>query len=95
MFLCGASVDVSTWFVLQERSGNNSFTHEAMSLKYKLDNEFELIFVVSSSPTARKLNDTCPTPQPSRCFLNICDLCVCETHVAPLSSLSRWVFKRS
>lgn len=33
---------------LQERSGNNSFTHEALSLKYKLDNEFELIFVVSS-----------------------------------------------
>lgn len=32
--------------ILQERSGNNSFTHEALSLKYKLDNEFELIFVV-------------------------------------------------
>lgn len=32
---------------LQERSGNNSFTHEALSLKYNLDNEFELIFVVS------------------------------------------------
>lgn len=35
--------------MLQERSGNNSFTHEALSLKYKLDNEFELIFVVSNS----------------------------------------------
>uniref|UniRef100_A0A672IVJ0 SRP54-type proteins GTP-binding domain-containing protein n=1 Tax=Salarias fasciatus TaxID=181472 RepID=A0A672IVJ0_SALFA len=32
--------------ILQERSGNNSFNHEALSLKYKLDNEFELIFVV-------------------------------------------------
>ncbi|XP_040901777.1 signal recognition particle receptor subunit alpha [Toxotes jaculatrix] len=32
--------------ILQERGGNNSFTHEALSLKYKLDNEFELIFVV-------------------------------------------------
>ncbi|KAM9734161.1 signal recognition particle receptor subunit alpha [Menidia menidia] len=32
--------------ILQERSGNNSFTHEALNLKYKLDNEFELIFVV-------------------------------------------------
>lgn len=34
-------------FCLQERSGNNSFTHNALSLKYKLDNEFELVFVVS------------------------------------------------
>lgn len=33
--------------LLQERSGNNSFTHNALSLKYKLDNEFELVFVVS------------------------------------------------
>ncbi|XP_033758570.1 signal recognition particle receptor subunit alpha-like [Pecten maximus] len=32
--------------ILQERSGNNSFTHEALTLKYKLDNEFELVFVV-------------------------------------------------
>ncbi|XP_071328141.1 signal recognition particle receptor subunit alpha [Trachinotus anak] len=32
--------------ILQERSGNSSFTHEKLSLKYKLDNEFELIFVV-------------------------------------------------
>ncbi|KAM9801334.1 signal recognition particle receptor subunit alpha [Neosynchiropus ocellatus] len=32
--------------ILQERSGNASFTHGALSLKYKLDNEFELIFVV-------------------------------------------------
>ncbi|KAF6721629.1 Signal recognition particle receptor subunit alpha [Oryzias melastigma] len=32
--------------ILQERSGSNSFTHERQSLKYKLDNEFELIFVV-------------------------------------------------
>ncbi|KAF7664774.1 hypothetical protein LDENG_00165170 [Lucifuga dentata] len=32
--------------ILQERSGSNSFNHESLSLKYKLDNEFELIFVV-------------------------------------------------
>ncbi|XP_071765718.2 signal recognition particle receptor subunit alpha [Centroberyx gerrardi] len=32
--------------ILQERSGNSSYTHEALSLKYKLDNEFELVFVV-------------------------------------------------
>uniref|UniRef100_A0AAR2JEB9 SRP54-type proteins GTP-binding domain-containing protein n=1 Tax=Pygocentrus nattereri TaxID=42514 RepID=A0AAR2JEB9_PYGNA len=31
---------------LQERTGNSSFTHNALSLKYKLDNEFELVFVV-------------------------------------------------
>uniref|UniRef100_A0A8C7TV31 SRP receptor subunit alpha n=1 Tax=Oncorhynchus mykiss TaxID=8022 RepID=A0A8C7TV31_ONCMY len=32
--------------ILQERSGNNSYSHDALSLKYKLDNEFELVFVV-------------------------------------------------
>nr|XP_022327645.1 signal recognition particle receptor subunit alpha-like [Crassostrea virginica] len=32
--------------ILQERTGNNSFTHDALTLKYKLDNEFELVFVV-------------------------------------------------
>ncbi|XP_064157229.1 signal recognition particle receptor subunit alpha [Anguilla rostrata] len=32
--------------ILQERSGTNSFNHNALSLKYKLDNEFELVFVV-------------------------------------------------
>ncbi|XP_040031608.2 signal recognition particle receptor subunit alpha [Gasterosteus aculeatus] len=32
--------------ILQERTGNNSYNHEGLSLKYKLDNEFELIFVV-------------------------------------------------
>uniref|UniRef100_W5M954 SRP receptor subunit alpha n=1 Tax=Lepisosteus oculatus TaxID=7918 RepID=W5M954_LEPOC len=32
--------------ILQERSGNNSFTYDSLSLKYKLDNEFELVFVV-------------------------------------------------
>lgn len=48
-YVCFAYVDMTALFVtLQERSGNNSFTHEALSLKYKLDNEFELIFVVSS-----------------------------------------------
>ncbi|CAN7984434.1 unnamed protein product [Ixodes hexagonus] len=33
--------------ILQERGGNNSFTHENLTLKYKLDNEFELVFVVA------------------------------------------------
>lgn len=48
-YVCLAYVDMTALFVtLQERSGNNSFTHEALSLKYKLDNEFELIFVVST-----------------------------------------------
>uniref|UniRef100_A0A4W3H0R5 SRP receptor subunit alpha n=1 Tax=Callorhinchus milii TaxID=7868 RepID=A0A4W3H0R5_CALMI len=32
--------------ILQERGGTSSFTHEALTLKYKLDNEFELLFVV-------------------------------------------------
>ena len=32
--------------LLQERGGNNSFTHEALTFKYKLDNQFELVFVV-------------------------------------------------
>ncbi|XP_063230247.1 signal recognition particle receptor subunit alpha homolog isoform X2 [Bacillus rossius redtenbacheri] len=33
--------------ILQERTGNNSFDHNALTLKYKLDNEFELVFVVA------------------------------------------------
>lgn len=33
--------------ILQERSGNNSFNHNALTLQYKLDNEFELVFVVA------------------------------------------------
>ncbi|XP_065213151.1 signal recognition particle receptor subunit alpha homolog [Planococcus citri] len=33
--------------VLQERTGNNSFEHNSLVLKYKLDNEFELVFVVA------------------------------------------------
>ena len=33
--------------VSQERGGGNSFTHGSLALKYKLDNEFELVFVVS------------------------------------------------
>uniref|UniRef100_A0A674IL19 SRP receptor subunit alpha n=1 Tax=Terrapene triunguis TaxID=2587831 RepID=A0A674IL19_9SAUR len=33
-------------FHLSERGGNNSFNHEALTLKYKLDNQFELVFVV-------------------------------------------------
>ncbi|KAJ8400369.1 hypothetical protein AAFF_G00397520 [Aldrovandia affinis] len=32
--------------ILQERSGTNSYNHNSLSMKYKLDNEFELVFVV-------------------------------------------------
>lgn len=32
---------------LQERSGSNTFDHQNLTLQYKLDNEFELIFVVA------------------------------------------------
>jgi signal recognition particle receptor subunit alpha len=31
----------------QERTGNNSFEHNSLVLKYKLDNEFELVYVVA------------------------------------------------
>ncbi|NWT73895.1 SRPRA protein, partial [Prunella himalayana] len=34
--------------LLQERGGNNSFTHEALTLPPPLDNQFELVFVVMS-----------------------------------------------
>ncbi|CAF4857024.1 signal recognition particle receptor subunit alpha homolog [Pieris napi] len=33
--------------ILQERSGNNSYNHNSLTLQYKLDNEFELVFVVA------------------------------------------------
>ncbi|XP_002738227.1 signal recognition particle receptor subunit alpha-like, partial [Saccoglossus kowalevskii] len=33
--------------ILQERAGSNTYTHDAVTLKYKLDNEFELVFVVA------------------------------------------------
>ncbi|XP_064471703.1 signal recognition particle receptor subunit alpha-like [Ornithodoros turicata] len=33
--------------ILQERGGDNSFSHENLTLKYKLDNEFELVYVVA------------------------------------------------
>ncbi|KAK7871410.1 hypothetical protein R5R35_006111 [Gryllus longicercus] len=33
--------------ILQERTSSNSFDHNALTLKYKLDNEFELVFVVA------------------------------------------------
>ncbi|PSN58058.1 Signal recognition particle receptor subunit alpha [Blattella germanica] len=33
--------------ILQERTGNNSYEHDALVLKYKLDNEFDLMFVVA------------------------------------------------
>ncbi|XP_038062643.1 signal recognition particle receptor subunit alpha-like [Patiria miniata] len=33
--------------ILQERGGSSTFEHGSLTLKYKLDNEFELIFVVA------------------------------------------------
>lgn len=33
--------------ILQERTGNQTFDHDSLTLKYKLDNEFELVFVVA------------------------------------------------
>ncbi|XP_015594091.1 signal recognition particle receptor subunit alpha homolog isoform X2 [Cephus cinctus] len=33
--------------ILQERTGTHSFEHDALRLQYKLDNEFELVFVVA------------------------------------------------
>lgn len=33
--------------ILQERSGNTTFNHNSLTLQYKLDNEFELVFVVA------------------------------------------------
>lgn len=47
-----AGTPVLTAPLPQERGGNNSFTHEALTLKYKLDNQFELVFVVSDPPQA-------------------------------------------
>lgn len=41
------SSSVPYLFKFQERSGNNSFNHNALTLQYKLDNEFELVFVVA------------------------------------------------
>lgn len=32
--------------ILQERGGSNCYTHDSLTLKYKLDNQFELVFVV-------------------------------------------------
>ncbi|XP_076683282.1 signal recognition particle receptor alpha isoform X2 [Andrena cerasifolii] len=33
--------------ILQERTGNHAFEHDSLRLQYKLDNEFELVFVVA------------------------------------------------
>jgi len=33
--------------ILQERTGSNAFEHNGLALQYKLDNEFELVFVVA------------------------------------------------
>ncbi|XP_048369060.1 signal recognition particle receptor subunit alpha [Sphaerodactylus townsendi] len=44
---CSAPVNALIRSVLlQERGGSNSFTHDSLTLKYKLDNQFELVFVV-------------------------------------------------
>ena len=48
-FSSSYSENTTTLSVFQERTGTNQFTHEALTLKYKLDNEFELIYVVSCS----------------------------------------------
>lgn len=32
---------------LQERTGSNTYDHNSLTLQYKLDNEFELVFVVA------------------------------------------------
>ena len=32
---------------MQERTGTNAFDHDSLRLQYKLDNEFELVFVVA------------------------------------------------
>jgi signal recognition particle receptor subunit alpha len=34
--------------ILQERGGGNGFNYESLKLQYKLDNEFELVFVVKT-----------------------------------------------
>lgn len=33
--------------IFQERTGNNVFDHNGLTLQYKLDNEFDLVFVVA------------------------------------------------
>lgn len=35
------------FLVFQERTGTNTFEHDGLVLQYKLDNEFELVFVVA------------------------------------------------
>lgn len=44
--------DVIIWilnflYLLQERTGTQQFDHDSLRLQYKLDNEFELVFVVA------------------------------------------------
>lgn len=51
----------------QERGGSNSFNHEALTLKYKLDNQFELVFVVSELFLKRK----CGKETAFKCFAEI------------------------
>lgn len=46
---CDITHSPLSFFVFQERGGNTSFTHDSLTLKYKLDNQFELVFVVRSS----------------------------------------------
>lgn len=37
---------MNCWFsILQERTGDGKFEHDSLMLQYKLDNEFELVFV--------------------------------------------------
>ena len=51
--ICGhqkvdAGINDPIFILFQERGGADTFNHESLALKYKLDNEFELIFVVST-----------------------------------------------
>lgn len=91
--VCLAHVDMIALFVtLQERSGNNSFTHEALNLKYKLDNEFELIFVVSSHLMSASHCAACRRHDTDQHGATVSAV----THPQPLCFLLlRWVFKRS
>lgn len=68
------SLNAETLF-FQERGGNNSFTHEALTLKYKLDNQFELVFVVSGVMLERQVMfaTECPLMSPVNCGYCVCD----------------------
>ena len=41
------TVKICVLFSYQERGAVNGFNHESLKLQFKLDNEFDLVFVVS------------------------------------------------